>query len=227
MDCPCCRGSGEDVNALDKTFSLKTGRSDASKYRRRGLEKRSRKLIQFVEDKLSDSAEVLEIGCGSGALHQDMLRRGIAKSARGIDASSGYLTAARENAEHFGLVEQIEYRQDDFAQAESEVDSAEFVVLDRVICCYPDLKKLLGRAANRSDRFLAISFPVDRLWIRLGKRVVDFVLTLMGSGYHPYIYSLPEIKQVAAAEGMQPVHLDRHFLWQILVFERSGVASVS
>lgn len=166
------------------------------------------------------SVRLLEIGGGAGALHQDLLRQDKIAYATGIDASSGYLTAARENAAHFGLEEKVFYRQADFALDAEALDSAEIVILDRVICCYPNLDQLLGKAANHATRFLAITYPVDRWYTRWVVRAVNAVLTLIGSGYHPYVHSETEIQAIATAAGLTATARDRHFLWQMQLFER-------
>ncbi len=163
---------------------------------------------------------MLEIGGGAGALHQDLLRQGVVSTVTGVDASSAYLEAAKDNAAHFGLSEQINYIKQDFAQSAEAVESADLVVLDRVICCYPHLDQLLGKAAQHTSQFLAISYPVDRNWVRFGHWVIDTFLSLVKSGYHPYVHAQDAIEAVAAANGLQPVHQVRHYIWQVMVFER-------
>lgn len=220
MNCSCCN-SPKNVNDLDNTFDLDSARDDARHYLKNGLDKRARKFSALFAGKLSGQARLLEIGGGAGALHQDLLRNGKIAHATGIDASSGYLTAARENAVELGLEEQVSYRQADFALDEEGVDSAEIVILDRVICCYPDLDQLLGKAAEHATRILAISYPVDRWYTRWTVGVVNLFLTLLGSGYHPYVHAESNIQAVAAAAGLTPTASTRHFFWQMRLFERT------
>ena len=47
----------------------------------------------------------------------------------------------------------------DFAQLGPEVEPADVVVMNRVICCYPDMPKLAGAAADRAKGTLVMSFP--------------------------------------------------------------------
>ena len=50
-----------------------------------------------------------------------------------------------------------------FAKAGPEVETADVVVMNRVICCYPDMPKLAGATADRAKRTLVMSFP-NRRW---------------------------------------------------------------
>jgi magnesium-protoporphyrin O-methyltransferase len=228
MNCSCCNAP-KNVNDLDNTFDLDSARDDARAYRKHGLDRRTQKFVALFAERLRHSADsrdnsklprLLEIGGGAGALHQELLRQAKIAHATGIDASSGYLTAARENAAYFGLEDQLSYRQADFALDQEPIDSAEIVVLDRVICCYPDLNQLLGKAANHANHLLAITYPVDRWYTRWVVAGVNGVLTLMGSGYHPYVHREAEINAVAKSAGLAGVASARHHIWQMQLFER-------
>jgi len=66
------------------------------------------------------------------------------------------LTRAYEEAgeplRQVGLEDRVERRVTDFAEAGAEVEPADIVVLNRVICCYPDMPGLAGaRPARRGE----------------------------------------------------------------------------
>lgn len=216
MNCSCC----QNVNDLDNTFDLESAREEAADYRQKGLSKRERKFVALFAGRLSDSADLLEVGGGAGAIQHELLRDGKIQHVTGIDASSGYLTAAGENAEHFELADRVDYRHADFALDDGQVDSAELVILDRVICCYPDLDSLLGKAATRASNLLAISYPIDRWYTRTVVAVINAGLTLFGSGYHPYVHRQEDIDEIAANAGLKPAATVRHTFWRHQLYER-------
>ena len=43
-----------------------------------------------------------------------------------------------------------------------EIEAADVVTLDRVICCYPDMEALVGRSAERALRLYGLVHPRDR-----------------------------------------------------------------
>jgi hypothetical protein len=45
---------------------------------------------------------------------------------------------------------------------------AAIVTLDRVVCCYPDYRQLLEQVAESTIDLLALSYPRDRWYVRLG-----------------------------------------------------------
>ena len=53
-------------------------------------------------------------------------------------------------------------------------------------------------------------------------RLVDGVLTLTGSGYHPFLHPLPQVLAVTEEAGLTLVHRDSHYMWRIMVFQRQG-----
>ena len=156
----------------------------------------------------------------SAGVHHELLRQNKVEKAIGIDASAAGLKAVARNADRLNLSEKVQYFKQDFAQNAQMHTSADLVVLDRVICCYPYLDLLLGQAAEKASRYLAISFPVENFLVKLGVKTADFFLTLFGSGYHPYLYGHDEIRQTAEGAGLTLAHTNRHVAWQIMVFER-------
>lgn len=218
MNCSCCPPG--NINDLDKTFNAARANADARDYLQNGLGKRGRKLINYLLTAANQPFTVLDIGCGAGAVHHELLRQGAAAQVVGVDASSAFLAAARENAARLGLAQNTNYHHADFALQADAFEPADVVLMDRVICCYPHLKQLLGAAAAHTGRYLALTFPLDRWWVRLPIRLFDAALTLFGSGYHPYIHRHTDILAIAASAGLHPIHHDRHTVWQIMVFAR-------
>lgn len=220
MTCPCC--SLRNINDLDNTFDAANARKDAQRYLKKGLDKRTRKLIAYLLAHYAEPVSILDIGCGAGGAHQELLRRGVANRAVGVDASSAYLAAAKTNAAHLNLSDRVIYQHQDFAQTATAFAPAEVVLMDRVICCYPYLAQLLGAAAEHTQRYLCLSFPRDEWWTRLPYALYDLFQSLFRSKYRFYLHPYPQILALAEAAGLHLTHTDRVGLWQILVFARDG-----
>ncbi|MEW5988295.1 MAG: class I SAM-dependent methyltransferase [Chloroflexota bacterium] len=216
------------MNDLANTFNAQRAEGDAESYLKKGLSKRGRSLLAYLFNHLQSPATVLDIGCGAGGAHHELLRRGVVSQVIGVDASPAYLQAAQANAERLGVGAAVTYHQADFAQAAQQFEAADVVLLDRVICCYPYLRELLAPAAARARHYLALSFPVEAGWLRLPFRLLDGLLTLFGSKYHPYLHRRAEVIAIAEAAGLQSVHTDRSGFWQIMVFARGhGLAGLT
>ena len=218
MNCSCCPPG--NINDLDKTFNAARATADARDYFKQGLGKRGRKLIHYLLAAGGRPFTVLDVGCGAGAVHHELLRQGAAGQVVGVDASSAFLAAAGANAATLGLADATRYHHADFALQADAFEPADLVLMDRVICCYPHLQQLLGAAAEHTRRYLALTFPLDHWWVRLPVWLMDRFLTLFGSGYHPYVHPHTDIVAIAQAAGLQPVHQGRSGVWQIMVFAR-------
>ncbi len=222
MNCGCC--GQQNVNDLDNMFGVKRANGDAKRYLKKGLDKRGQKLIAYLLDHRQERPfSVLYIGCGAGGLHHEMLRQGVAGQVAGVDAASAFLAAAQANAVQLNLSEAVTYTQRDFAQLPDDFEPADVVTMDRVICCYPYLQQLLGAAAQRANRYLVLSFPLDDWWIRIVYRVLNGLISLFRrDGFHSYVHPHTQVLEIAQAAGLQPVHHDRSGIWQIMVFARAS-----
>lgn len=218
MNCSCC--PPKNINDLDNTFNEKHAGRDAEDYLKHGLNKRGQRLVAALSGRITSPLSVLDIGCGAGGLHHDLLRRGIAGRVTGVDASSAYLRFAAQNAAKLNLSQQVRYVQRDFAQTAGEFAPAGLVTLDRVICCYPYLEQLLSAAAVRAEQYLALTFPIEGWWLKAPYWLIDSLFTLFRSQYHFFLHPRSQVIAIAGAAGLQPIHHERVGFWQLLLLAR-------
>ncbi|MEO8563899.1 MAG: hypothetical protein ABI601_17600 [bacterium] len=58
-------------------------------------------------------------------------------------------------------------RAGDFVEIVAEVDQADDVSLDKVVCCYHDMESLLAVSAVHARRRYGVVYPRDGWWVRL------------------------------------------------------------
>ena len=51
-------------------------------------------------------------------------------------------------------------------------------LLDRVICCYPNMDSLVSASARHATRFYALSYPRGTWWVRIPMLVLNLVYAL-------------------------------------------------
>jgi magnesium-protoporphyrin O-methyltransferase len=137
-----------------------------------------------------------------------------------VDISRGYVTAARELAQSLGFAERAEHRELDIAQDPGDVPPADIVILNRVICCYPNLPALLLPAAQRTRRLLALVFPREAWWVRFGIRAINFWLWLMRRDFRAFAHPNAEVIRLANANGLRTVLDECSGPWRTMLFER-------
>lgn len=213
MDC-CIRA--QDIDAY---FDERTAQSEVENYLKKGLATHARAMIEAVSARDLNNAHVLEIGGSIGSLQIELLKRGAARAAN-VEVSAAYLAAAQKLAEQFGFASRMSYHRADFACDADSVPAADVVVLHRVVCCYPDMPRLVSAAAHHARRVLALSFPRDEWYMRLYIEAQAKWLQMKGSTFRNYLHSPQAIFRVAADSGLKPMHQSFSGTWQIVIFER-------
>ena len=129
-DDDCC--GPVSVNGLSEQFGEGYSSGQLEGYRKNGLGVRALVLVEFLQQRGLEGKTVLDIGCGIGALHIELLLAG-AERATGVDASPTNIAAARILADELGVADRVEERQGDFVELQEEIPAADVVTLDRAI----------------------------------------------------------------------------------------------
>jgi magnesium-protoporphyrin O-methyltransferase len=204
---------------LSEIFSEDTSRKDADRYRKRGLPPRARKLIASIESRTAlKGKRTLEIGVGVGAVTIELLHRG-AVSATGVDAVASQLEHARVLAAEGGVTDRLELVQGDFT-ALAQIPKADIVVLDRVVCCYPDWRGLLTAAALHADVALALTYPRNVWWVRFVWWVCDLWLRCAHDGFKLFIHPPSQMHALLSSHGFTPRVVGHYYWWEIAVAAR-------
>lgn len=207
----CCGNNG-----LETFFSGRMIASEKRAYERRGLAGRQQQLLEALGD--CEGARVLDIGGGIGVLCLELLKRG-AQHAQLVEASPDSLQAAKELAAKQGVVEQITLTQGDFVRLEQTI-SADIVILDRVVCCYPNAEMLLQKAAGSSHKTLVFSYPQPFWFVRLLRQGINLFMKLRRRDYRFYLHEPSLLRQAALHAGHRPVMERSLGVWRLLVLER-------
>lgn len=214
----CCAVT---VNGLDKFFGPWFAKLDTASYTRNGLTQRARYLIDFFKKDGLAGSTVLEVGCGVGALTLEIVKAG-AEKAVGVDASPAYITAAEDLAQKTGLQNKVEYRLMDFAEKSETVAPANIVILDRVVCCYPDMRGLVIPAVQHSKKYLALTYPRDPWWMRLGAIFINFPLTLFRQPFRFFLHQPTKVISTISSQGFESVFQKTLGPWQLAIFQRQS-----
>jgi 2-polyprenyl-3-methyl-5-hydroxy-6-metoxy-1,4-benzoquinol methylase len=215
-------------------------RSEIEHFRKKGPDKRDHMLAALVAARGVQGATVLEVGGGIGAIQIELLRAGAARTVD-VDISEGYVAGARELAQSLSFGDVTEQRVLDFAHESGSLEPADVVVLNRVVCCYPDMPALVKPAAQHARRLLALTFPREAWWMKAGACVMNFGLWLFRKDFRFFVHPHEAIIALVTAGGsfqdsrtavgtagsrvpaggLRPV-VDRFSgVWRMMVFERS------
>jgi cyclopropane fatty-acyl-phospholipid synthase-like methyltransferase len=194
---------------------------EARRYRRGGLDRTSRRIVEFLKTEGVEGRTVLEVGGGIGAIQIELLKAG-ASRAVSVELTPTYEAVAGELLREAGLADRVERRVMDFAQAGGEVEMADVVIMNRVICCYPDMPRLAGAAADHTGRVLVISFPRASWWMRMGLGLANAMLWLARREFHIFVHPPAQIFEISERHGLAPVLDRRGILWTVAALRRSA-----
>jgi 2-polyprenyl-3-methyl-5-hydroxy-6-metoxy-1,4-benzoquinol methylase len=195
VGCPCCTPPSE----YRRLFNRRMARHEARRYRRRGLPRTARRLLELAGG--VEGATVLDVGGGLGTLGLELLERGAAR-ATNVELSAGYEDAAGKLLAEHRLAERVERRVGDFVAEEGLVEPHDVVVLHRVVCCYPDADALVSTAAAHARGRLLLTYPRERLLTRVGVRAVNLWLRVTGCGFRTFAHPVAAVLAAAEREGL-------------------------
>jgi 2-polyprenyl-3-methyl-5-hydroxy-6-metoxy-1,4-benzoquinol methylase len=194
-------------------------RRAAERYRKHGVDKTAQRMLAFLEERGIEGATVLEIGGGVGEVQIELLKRGAARTLN-LELSPGYDEEAMRLAREAGFEGHTERRLHDIAADPRGIDPADVVVLNRVVCCYPDYERLLTAAAEHAYRLLVFSYPPRNPLSRLLLGAQNLLFRLQRKEFRTFAH--PPARMLAAVEerGLRSAYTHRPAVWQIAGFER-------
>ena len=211
----CC-----DPGRYGRFFNARFARRVARRYRKRGLDKPSQRIADFLRANGLEGVTVLEIGGGVGEVQVELLKAGAAHSVN-LELSPEYEEEARQLADENGVGDRIDRRFDDIAAEPGAVEPADVVVLNRVVCCYPDYERLLGAAADHARRLLVFSYPPRNPLSRTIVSLTNALQALRGSEFRAFTHPPAAMLSVLDRRGLMRIYEHHGLVWQIAGLERA------
>jgi 2-polyprenyl-3-methyl-5-hydroxy-6-metoxy-1,4-benzoquinol methylase len=210
----CCNARG-----CDGFFTARMAKRAAKRYREKGVDRTAQRMLAFLAEHGIDGATVLEVGGGIGDVQLELLKLGAA-GAVNLELSPGYDEEALRLAHEADVEGRIERRLHDIAADPEEVEPADVVILNRVVCCYPDHERLLAAAADHARRMLVFSYPPRNLLSRLVLGAQNLLFRLQRKEFRTFAHPPARMIEVVESRGLTRTYEHRPVVWQIAGFER-------
>jgi magnesium-protoporphyrin O-methyltransferase len=149
-----------------------------------------------------------------------LLEAGFSRSVT-IDASPAYVAVARREAQARGLATRMDILEGDFVTTAAELPSADVIVLDRVVCCYPHFRPILEAAVTRSNRLLAFSYPRDRWYVRLSVAFENLPRVLARKAFRVVVHSGADMEELILAHGFARASRTGTLAWCVDVYQKN------
>jgi SAM-dependent methyltransferase len=216
MPCNCCE-------ITDSAFSEDEARAEMRNYRKQGPPKQTKLILKAIRSLGLKDSDLLDVGGGIGVIHHELLQD-LAQKATHVDASTAYLKEARAEAARRGHEERVRFIHADFTDIAAEIPKADIVTLDRVVCCYPDFKRLLAAAADHSRRALALTYPREIWYLRLGLGIINVFQRLRKDPFRVFLHPIAEMDALLRREGLERVTVRRLLVWEMALYHRTGIS---
>lgn len=216
MTCSQCRG-------IELLFDDRTARRELARYRRRGPSRSTRNLVDLLHEQGVRGRTFLDIGGGIGAVQHELMAAGAAGGVH-ADASPAYLHISREEAKIRGHERNIDYAEGDFLEIAERIHAADFVTLDRVLCCYPNMVGLVDASAPKARLAYGLVYPRDTRIARWVFATVNFVQRLRRHPFRVFLHPTSDVEARVQRHGLHKRTVRRGLVWQVVVFDRPRTA---
>lgn len=212
MSYPQCCG-------IETTFNHESALKELKKYHKKGPSKSTRYLIDFLVTNGIEDKTLLDIGGGVGTIQHELLKNGL-DSVISVEASLAYSEVSKDEAKRQGHTDKISFFHGDFVDLSVNIPMTDIVTLDRVICCYPNMEKLVNSSLSQTREYYAVVYPHDTWWMKVGIAIGNLIQGIKRSRYRGFIHSKKAFHRVVEAHNFKKCYSHRTTFWQVEIFQR-------
>ena len=210
----CCQCQG-----IETMFDKKTAERELKRYLKKGPSKTTGMLLDAIHKEGVQGLDFLDIGGGIGAIQYDLIKAG-ASSGTSIEASAAYIDLVKQETLQDGFRELMDYKHGDFTTAASDVDSADIVTLDKVICCYDNMSELVTLSSKLARKIYAVIYPRDVWWTKLAILFMNFYSIVKGSSFRVFIHPTKKVEEIIFGNGLKRKYYATTLFWQVVIFTK-------
>lgn len=210
----CCQREG-----IDKQFGKKITDSELKRYRKKGPRKTTKLLINALSENDIKNKTLLDIGGGLGLISFELFKKDLKYSIL-VDLSSSYLSHSKTEAQRLNLSDKIQTMEGDYVELSATIEPVDIVVLDKVICCYPDLEPLLLSSLTKSKYLYGLVYPHKSFYSTTLSRIMNLFLQLFGKSFRIYIHLDDEVEKIIKQNGFKKTFTGRWFVWNVCLYEK-------
>ena len=200
-------------------FDAKMAGKEYKRYLRKGPLNMTKRLIEALKNEEIIGMSVIDIGGGIGAIHHGLLSSG-AERAIDVDGSEAYIEKSKEEGQRLGHEDKTTYHFGDYVEYAETIGEADIVILDKVICCYKDMRELVTKSSHYARKIYGVVFPVDRWWVRWFLQVANVFVRVKSKEFRGYVHDENEIEDIIRSMGFERKFYYKNLIWQAIVYAK-------
>ena len=187
----------------------------------------TRDLVEALGQSRLEGRTVLDLGCGTGDLALATLARGAAR-ATGVDLGPGAIEEARALARERRVEDRSTFKMGDAATI--HLEEHDIVLLNRVLCCYPEVIALLDNSLRATRHVFAFTAPPSAglagTFARAETRLANIMFRIRERkfrGFRVHVHDLEAVDRRIREAGFRPVvEGRRRLVWRLAIYERAA-----
>jgi len=192
---------------------------DLNNLKNTGAKKSTRVLLNVLRNLNLEGMHLLDIGAGIGVVSIELRHSGISEITHN-DMSSAYLNVFKnEFGERLKGIK-INSLQGDFVEISDKIESADIVVLDKSICCYPHYSELVNVSASKAKTWYAYVIPRDTWWVKLVHYFMQLPKSFKSDSFRSFVYPVDKVEKIVLEHGFAKFTQVHRREWLIAVFKK-------
>ena len=209
MSCNCI--------GIEKTFGEKNAKHKLKQYLKKGAGKETKTLINAFKNFNLKNKSLLDIGGGIGAIPIELAKQGVF-GVTGVDASTHYLKIAKKEISK--ILSDVKFIEGDFVDLADEIPEHDIVTLDKVICCYAGMERLVSYSAKKAKKYYAIIIPREIFLIKLGLKLLNLIYLIIQNPMKVFAHKTDDVEKIIFENNFKNIFYSNTFAWQIRVYEK-------
>ena len=204
------------------TFSRREAEGDLKRYQRSGVDGPTKALVDAIKAQGIDGASLLDVGGGIGVIQLELLAAGLG-NACSVDATEAYVEVARSEAARRGYADRTQHLFGTLGELGEAVPAADFVTLDKVVCCDPDVASLLTAVSTHARRAVGLVYPRVTWWNRFAARAIAAWGWVARDPTRWHLHPTERIDALLRDAGFVRRDVTATLIWQVALYVREGV----
>jgi len=214
-----CAGNSCSCVGVNTLFDKKGAKKEYKRYLRKGAHKMTKKLIEALKNEDIQGKSLIDIGGGIGAIHHELLSAGVRK-ATNVDGSEAYIETSKEEGKRLHHEEKLTHHFGDYVEQSESVGQADIVTLDKVLCCYKDMRELVARSSSNAQKFYGLIYPNDTWWMKFFSSFANIFVRLKSKEFQSYIHDVKEVENIILGNGFKQRFYYKNFIWQVILYAK-------
>jgi len=203
----------------ESIFDKKEAQKSLKKYKKKGPDKFTTKLLGALSQQKLKNLSLLDIGGGIGVLQHELIKKGII-STTDVDASKEYINTAKTLMKENGNENKMNFIYSDFNDCHQEIKKHDIVTLSRVVCCYPNAIDLINNSAIKANKYYGLIYPIGGFIPELIQKIMNFGLLLKKNPFRVFMHSEALMDQTIRNNGFKQIYYGSAFPWRIALYKR-------